>query len=377
MSARRASARSNDTEAPANSYLAGASPIYGRPWSLAEDARGEPSSRLAPGPGLELVEIPTPAAVGPGDVSGRGAGHRHLRHRPAHRGLGRLGGQDGQPARGRSATSSPARWSRSAPASTDVHVGDVVSGEGHLVCGRCRNCRAGRRHLCIHTRGIGVQLDGAFAEYVAMPSSNAWVHRHPIELGRGGDLRPVRQRGAHGPGLSDAGRGRAGHRGRADRHHGRDGQQARRGPARGDHRPQRGPAGPGPVAGGQPRRERRARATGRRAARAGHARGLRRRPGDVGQPGRAARHDQPDDPRRPDRDARPAGRRDQHRLRHRGAEHADHQGHLRPGDVRDLVRHVGAAGERPGHLRRDHRPLPATPTTKQPSPPPGPGTAAR
>ena len=63
---------------------------------------------------------------------------------------------------------------------TDVAVGDVVSGEGHLVCGRCRNCRAGRRHLCINTRGIGVQLDGAFAEYVAIPSQNAWVHPSPI-----------------------------------------------------------------------------------------------------------------------------------------------------------------------------------------------------
>jgi threonine 3-dehydrogenase len=63
---------------------------------------------------------------------------------------------------------------------TDVSVGDVVSGEGHLVCGRCRNCRAGRRHLCINTRGIGVHLDGAFAEYIAMPSVNVWVHPDPI-----------------------------------------------------------------------------------------------------------------------------------------------------------------------------------------------------
>jgi threonine 3-dehydrogenase len=63
---------------------------------------------------------------------------------------------------------------------TDVAVGDVVSGEGHLVCGRCRNCRAGRRHLCINTRGIGVQVDGAFAEYVAIPSANVWVHPHRI-----------------------------------------------------------------------------------------------------------------------------------------------------------------------------------------------------
>jgi threonine 3-dehydrogenase len=66
---------------------------------------------------------------------------------------------------------------------TDVAVGDLVSGEGHLVCGRCRNCRAGRRHLCIHTRAIGVHLDGAFAEYVALPSGNAWVHRDPIDPG--------------------------------------------------------------------------------------------------------------------------------------------------------------------------------------------------
>ena len=65
---------------------------------------------------------------------------------------------------------------------TDVSVGDLVSGEGHLVCGRCRNCRAGRRHLCINTLGIGVQVDGAFAEYVAIPSGNAWVHRDPVPM---------------------------------------------------------------------------------------------------------------------------------------------------------------------------------------------------
>lgn len=63
---------------------------------------------------------------------------------------------------------------------SDVAVGDFVSGEGHLVCGRCRNCRAGRRHLCINTVGIGVQRDGAFAEYVTIPSGNAWVHRDPV-----------------------------------------------------------------------------------------------------------------------------------------------------------------------------------------------------
>ncbi len=58
----------------------------------------------------------------------------------------------------------------------DVHPGQLVSGEGHVVCGRCRNCLAGRRHLCAHTRGVGVNRDGAFAEYVVLPMSNIWHH---------------------------------------------------------------------------------------------------------------------------------------------------------------------------------------------------------
>jgi len=65
---------------------------------------------------------------------------------------------------------------------TDIAVGDRVSGEGHLVCGRCRNCLAGRRHLCRATVGLGVGRDGAFAEYVALPASNVWVHRVPVDL---------------------------------------------------------------------------------------------------------------------------------------------------------------------------------------------------
>src|SRR4051794_5388493 len=58
----------------------------------------------------------------------------------------------------------------------DFHVGEIVSGEGHVVCGRCRNCLAGRRHLCKDTRGVGVNRPGAFAEYLALPMSNVWVH---------------------------------------------------------------------------------------------------------------------------------------------------------------------------------------------------------
>ncbi len=63
----------------------------------------------------------------------------------------------------------------------DVPVGALVSGEGHVVCGTCRNCRAGRRHLCIRTSGVGVNRDGAFAEYVVLPESNVWVHHTSID----------------------------------------------------------------------------------------------------------------------------------------------------------------------------------------------------
>lgn len=64
----------------------------------------------------------------------------------------------------------------------DFSVGQIVSGEGHLVCGRCRNCMAGRRHLCAHTSGVGVDRPGAFAEYLALPMSNVWVHQPEIDL---------------------------------------------------------------------------------------------------------------------------------------------------------------------------------------------------
>ena len=60
----------------------------------------------------------------------------------------------------------------------DFFPGDIVSGEGHVVCGRCRNCMAGRRHLCANTQGVGVNRAGAFAEYIALPMTNIWRH-HP------------------------------------------------------------------------------------------------------------------------------------------------------------------------------------------------------
>ncbi len=58
----------------------------------------------------------------------------------------------------------------------DFSAGDLVSGEGHVVCGRCRNCLAGRRHLCAHTQGVGVNRAGAFAEYIVLPMTNVWRH---------------------------------------------------------------------------------------------------------------------------------------------------------------------------------------------------------
>ncbi|HYV32941.1 MAG TPA: L-threonine 3-dehydrogenase [Candidatus Binatia bacterium] len=64
---------------------------------------------------------------------------------------------------------------------TDFHPGDLVSGEGHVVCGRCRNCLAGRRHLCADTKGIGVNRPGAFAEYLALPMTNVWHHSEGVD----------------------------------------------------------------------------------------------------------------------------------------------------------------------------------------------------
>ena len=64
---------------------------------------------------------------------------------------------------------------------TDFHPGELVSGEGHVTCGRCRHCLAGQRHLCVNTVGLGVNRDGAFAEFVALPMTNVWHHAPGID----------------------------------------------------------------------------------------------------------------------------------------------------------------------------------------------------
>jgi threonine 3-dehydrogenase len=131
--------------------------------------------KAGPGPGLEMVEIPEPEP-GPGQVKLRvlrtglcgtdvhiyrwdGWAQRAIKPPlvPGHEFCGEV------VAVGEGVST--------------VHVGDFASGEGHQVCGLCRNCRAGRRHLCIRTVGLGVDIDGAFAEYVVIPETNVWVHR--------------------------------------------------------------------------------------------------------------------------------------------------------------------------------------------------------
>ncbi|MGX7823778.1 L-threonine 3-dehydrogenase [Actinokineospora sp. 24-640] len=134
----------------------------------------------APGPGLELVDVPDPRP-GPGDVL-----LRVLRTGICGTDL-HIDAWDEWAAR---TIQAPLVLGHEfvgevvevGAAVTRVKPGDLVSGEGHIVCGTCRNCRAGRRHLCANTIGLGVHVNGAFAEYVTLPEQNAWVHNHHVDL---------------------------------------------------------------------------------------------------------------------------------------------------------------------------------------------------
>ncbi|SDI58283.1 L-threonine 3-dehydrogenase [Actinokineospora alba] len=136
--------------------------------------------KVAPGPGLELVDVPDPKP-GPGDIL-----LRVLRTGICGTDL-HIDAWDDWAAK---TIKAPLTLGHEfvgevveiGAAVTKVRVGDLVSGEGHLVCGTCRNCRAGRRHLCANTIGLGVHTNGAFAEYAVLPESNAWVHNHQIDL---------------------------------------------------------------------------------------------------------------------------------------------------------------------------------------------------
>lgn len=73
----------------------------------------------------------------------------------------------------------------------ELHIGQRVSVEGHIVCKRCRNCRAGRKHMCIRTIGIGVNRDGGFADYVVAPAENVWVQPEMIDAELGALFDPL------------------------------------------------------------------------------------------------------------------------------------------------------------------------------------------
>ncbi len=81
----------------------------------------------------------------------------------------------------------------------DFKPGDLVSGEGHLVCGRCRNCLAGRRHLCMRTSGVGVNRPGAYAEYLSIPGDQRLVLRSEYSAGHSHLFRSLGQRHPHRP----------------------------------------------------------------------------------------------------------------------------------------------------------------------------------
>jgi threonine 3-dehydrogenase len=134
----------------------------------------------AQGPGLELAEVPDPKP-GPGDVV-----LRVLRTGICGTDL-HIDAWDDWAAR----TINPplvvghefvGEVVEVGAAVSTVKVGDLASGEGHLICGMCRNCKAGRRHLCANTRGFGVHVDGAFAEYAVLPELNTWVHTYEVDL---------------------------------------------------------------------------------------------------------------------------------------------------------------------------------------------------
>jgi len=136
--------------------------------------------KVAAGPGLELVDVPDPVA-GPGDVV-----VKVLRTGICGTDL-HIDSWDDWAARNVKAPlvlghEFVGEVIEIGVAVNGVRVGDLVSGEGHLVCGTCRNCKAGRRHLCANTRGLGVHVDGAFAQYAVLPQENAWVHRNKVDL---------------------------------------------------------------------------------------------------------------------------------------------------------------------------------------------------
>ncbi|MDQ7992881.1 MAG: L-threonine 3-dehydrogenase [Propionicimonas sp.] len=146
-------------------------------------------AKLAAGPGLELVERPEPRC-GPTEVK-----LRVLRAGLCGTDLHLQAWDDWA-----AATVRPPLvlghefYGEVVEVGAEVHgiqVGARASGEGHIVCGRCRNCRAGRRQMCIRTVGVGVNTDGAFADYVVIPAANAWLQPDSIDPELGAIFDPL------------------------------------------------------------------------------------------------------------------------------------------------------------------------------------------
>ena len=238
---------------------------------------------------------------------------------------------------------------------TDFHPGDIVSGEGHVVCGRCRNCLAGRRHLCAHTLGVGVNRPGAFAEYIALPMTNVWRHKHDIDLDVAAIFDPFGN-AVHtalsfpvlGEDVLITGAGPIGIMAAAVARH-----AGARHVVITDLNPYRLGSGAqdGRDAGGRSVRRQTLREVQKELGMtegfdvglemSGNAAAFRDMLANMSHGGKIAMLGIPDEG-------------DGDRLEHRDLQHAHHPGHLRPRDVRDLVQDDGDAGIRPRHPAGDH-----------------------
>ena len=129
--------------------------------------------KVAPGAGLSLEEVAEPLRRGDGRRR-RGRGGERLRHRSPHPPLGRLGGRPHSARRSRSGHEFAGTVVEVGADVRHVAVGDFVSAESHITCGACVACRTGNGHMCERTQILGVDRDGAFARYVAVPESVIW-----------------------------------------------------------------------------------------------------------------------------------------------------------------------------------------------------------
>ena len=241
----------------------------------------------------------------------------------------------------------------------DFHVGDIVSGEGHVVCGRCRNCLAGRRHLCADTQGVGVEPAGRLRRVHRAADDQRLAPRATASTADVAAIFDPFGNAVHtalafpvlGEDVLITGAGPIGIMAAAVVRH-----AGARHVVITDVNPYR-------LELAQQDGRRRWRSTSTRARARRRAEGARHEEGfDVGlemSGNPAAFRDMLGEhvPRRQDRHARHPQRGDRDRLEHGRLQHAHDQGHLRPRDVRDLVQDDGDAPVRAGHRAGHHPPV--------------------